>query len=1537
MSELGGSSPPSTAPAVPDISLSYDEIASASKQPIDTGGLYEVHRAELASGRSRTQLAIKQPATDQTVSKNLINEFCEGAALWAKLNAAESVSTPGEVSPKEHIVDLVEWGDSPVPWLAMEYMDAGSLDKALAETDLPLDQALWIGQSVCRALWHAHRQGVVHHDIKPANILLRQTNDGWPFPKVGDWGIAQATLDATEQHGLTAAYAAPEQFDPDQYGRPGPATDIYQVGTLLYRLLTGELPFDGDASTIQKRKLSEDPVPPSDIANVPPAVDKALVPALERSKASRYDTVAYLRDELDALRDVYGRSSEEMSRSSTTSPSDVTGTAAISSVEDAADAAEARSPAGTQSDETDTTSISPGPDDGQESDTFGSWEAYRESLNEREQRTLYSICPGPLQRLFFSAFVSELEHAEQRRDEVASRFESLREDARKQRQLIQDEVYDSQLLGEAFTEDAVDTAMTLERLQEDLTALREEATPYLRSGEQSTIDDLRNDLAEYERYLRAKHKLTRAVERIGPKVDDVEAEIDETVTEGELLGAESEQHLIAALDEISQLIRTARQKLRTESLSESDLRRLDSLVERERMLRSRVTEHNPDLAQRRYDSLVEEVEATVGTIESTLREPRQDGEPLPPKIDRQREKLTEARSRLEGFLDSKATEYLTSTQQEQLDTLHGQLRSQEAFIDGKSEFDDTLSEVNQELDGLEGTIDSALDMEQYLTTRESEQLLEEVDRVRDAARTLSRHLDPLSDADRARYDELIDAIDSLSDRITGYNERFIEQELDRLDNDFSEVGEDGLSLNRAQKLAVIRNDAHNRVIAGPGTGKTFSLACRSKYLVDKDVPADRILALSFSRAAASEIGDRIADLFGITEVDTLTLHSMGRSIAMEANPGHVILVEQSRKREIGRLMRSLYRDHDEFRRHYEQFRELYREAHFSNDSKQQRQYFESLKFSSANTLRGETVTPDFPEERIAHRRIANTLFKQGVEYRYQQFAAWARDHTEREYTPDFTLPEYEISIEYYPPNHLRKRKDWYDRKPEIAELSQIYDDADGNREFITLHGEDHSSDSLSNILRAELNQAGVALDPIADERTLIRETYEHNKTFREIESHFVEFIKKAKSTGFESADLESIEDDTNPIVYHFSHAAAILYEAYKETYQQYNAFDYIDMIFEATDQLERGYAADQADYDHILVDEFQDLNLAQIEMVQAMLDCGSDSHLYAVGDDWQSIYGFKGARPEFFTNFEEFFSPSETTSLNINYRCPPTVVDASSALMKDRDEVVSKSLEAQSSADAMPTVHHIAGTNDYHYEQNAVRHICHLVIKSINEDDRSPDEILIVARNQAGSPFIRDISKQLNELDIPVNQPGGVRVTTAHKAKGTEAEHVIITNATAERTDGFPAVESTDSLTQLVDRSKDSEFAEERRLFYMALTRTKDRLDVQTRAGQVSQFLGDISGFVDDEYIPLNCEQDRVDVTATVSRVKTGNESWTNKQLGTVRLQDRYNLEFAIPKEDGSGTVLEEGAEYRLKNVRVDEYEGQPQFSLDTGTEIIEQ
>jgi PKD repeat protein len=288
--------PPDEIPRVPEIELTYEEIDIGDR--IGAGGNADVNEAVVTREGIDHRLAIKRPRFEGTIKADLVDRFLREAETW------------NELDDHDNIVGVVDWGSSPTPWIALEYMDGGSLGDLLdgdlgdwsGEMDIP--QALWTSLSVLRGVKHAHDYGVAHLDLKPENILFRRTGSGeWQVPKVGDWGLAKLLLKhSMSMDQLSPRYAAPEQFDSETYGAPDKQTDIYQLGAVFYELFTGRPPITGDGASVMYEVLEGEIVPPTELqSNLPSAIDDVLLTALSKRKTDRYESVLYLRDELNDI------------------------------------------------------------------------------------------------------------------------------------------------------------------------------------------------------------------------------------------------------------------------------------------------------------------------------------------------------------------------------------------------------------------------------------------------------------------------------------------------------------------------------------------------------------------------------------------------------------------------------------------------------------------------------------------------------------------------------------------------------------------------------------------------------------------------------------------------------------------------------------------------------------------------------------------------------------------------------------------------------------------------------------------------------------------------------------------------------------------------------------------------------------------------------------------------------------------------------------------------------------------------------------
>ena len=206
----------------------------------------------------------------------------------------------GQQTDHPNVVRILTPREKSRMYIAMEFVEGHSLASVLRESGpLPVERALEIARQVCAALVSLHERGIVHRDLKPENIHLTASGQ----VKILDFGIA--LLESARRltwAGLSSVLGTPDYMAPEQIkGRRGdPRTDLYAVGTLLYEMLTGKLPYDrAHPAAILRAKLKEAPTAPSrHVPGLAPALEAIILRAIERDPRDRQDSAAALLEEL---------------------------------------------------------------------------------------------------------------------------------------------------------------------------------------------------------------------------------------------------------------------------------------------------------------------------------------------------------------------------------------------------------------------------------------------------------------------------------------------------------------------------------------------------------------------------------------------------------------------------------------------------------------------------------------------------------------------------------------------------------------------------------------------------------------------------------------------------------------------------------------------------------------------------------------------------------------------------------------------------------------------------------------------------------------------------------------------------------------------------------------------------------------------------------------------------------------------------------------------------------------------------------------
>ena len=679
-----------------------------------------------------------------------------------------------------------------------------------------------------------------------------------------------------------------------------------------------------------------------------------------------------------------------------------------------------------------------------------------------------------------------------------------------------------------------------------------------------------------------------------------------------------------------------------------------------------------------------------------------------------------------------------------------------------------------------------------------------------------------------------------------------------------------IKLDDEQRKVVLSDEDYTLVIAGAGAGKTTTIEAKVKYLVDnKNISPDRVLIVSFTKKATEELKDRFKKLE--IPVNIATFHSIGNTIINENDQTRHQIVE-------GGFMFNTIRDYlinkledGHFIKRLVLFFASYLTMPF--DESNTTLLFKTLQDNENITLKSEltNMLDDYKQAQTKQKitikdervrsidecRIANFLFINGVDYIYEPVYMHGFKDTTKPYCPDFLIKQgdKEIYLE-----HFGVSEDWKNNRFSQKELDEYKKHA---RDKIILHRE-HGSKliytfskyndgrDLITHLKETLENAGIILSTQSDLEIYkqIAKSAEE-KYFNKFITLVCNFINRFKVNNYTEEKFDDwrtdIKDERTKLFLYIVRQCYRIYEAEKT---RIRAIDFEDMINDASNVLD-GYISrgEKLPYDYILVDEYQDISLQRFDLCEK-LSKASDAKIIAVGDDWQSIFKFSGAKIELFTKFEDRMGYANVLKITKTYRNSQELIDIAGNFVMTNDDQIKKNLQSNKSTKD-PVI--LMSYNDaYEKDENnrgPFYRLGEAIEKSLedivakNGEDKT---VLLIGRYNfdGGSlgkledmfEYQKSKSKVISKKFPKLN----ITFLTAHASKGLGYDNVILINGKDDVL-GFPSKIEDDPVMKLVIKDDDSiDFAEERRLFYVALTRTKNRVYIVTPQLRPSKFILEI-------------------------------------------------------------------------------------------------
>jgi DNA helicase-4 len=715
------------------------------------------------------------------------------------------------------------------------------------------------------------------------------------------------------------------------------------------------------------------------------------------------------------------------------------------------------------------------------------------------------------------------------------------------------------------------------------------------------------------------------------------------------------------------------------------------------------------------------------------------------------------------------------------------------------------------------------------------------------------------------YFKLRKLTNNFEDTRNNHNESFIKLELERTVDFFSHIE---FGLDDQQRRAVVANEDSALIIAGAGSGKTTTMVGKVKYLTERlGVDPYSILPISFTRKSAESLKERI----NTPGVEPQTFHKFGLTALQSVERRKPDIFDESNSRNLFKsFLEELSNDHEYLASLTNFFINYIKIPKSQFDFESLGDYIQYLKDQNYTTYkkvpiphRGRETFRNETVKSIEECMIANFLIFNRINYDYEKPYEFPFHQLGRKksYKPDFTL-ENGIYLEHFgvdkegnvPPFFAGPNESIYEATRSY-QRSMEWKRRTHNSNGTTLL-ESYSYQFMDGTLIDDLVQsleiAGVEMDPMTPTEIwdLIQESGKDEVDgFIELCQTFLSLLK-SNDVNIEELPEKISETDESDFIktraLEFIHLFEPILEMYELHLKENKMIDFNDMISRATEYIQNGDYLCPLKY--VIIDEFQDLSFGRYKILLAIKKQNPDVRFYCVGDDWQSIYRFAGSDISLFKNFEDYFGYTFKAKIETTYRFNDPLISTSSDFILKNPNQTPKTLKAPSSFP--DTYHSIIESEGF---DNDDTDALIQALEELQEDGLNPEsEVYLIGRynfdikriQNRTRDFVISFSNGTLKYKFKKGKYAGkqllIQFVTAHRSKGLEADYVIIINCNSGKY-GFPSGKADDPILNLLLSSADQfENGEERRLFYVAMTRTKRHVVFITDRYRKSKFIKEL-------------------------------------------------------------------------------------------------
>ncbi|WP_065979624.1 UvrD-helicase domain-containing protein [Pseudoalteromonas lipolytica] len=619
-------------------------------------------------------------------------------------------------------------------------------------------------------------------------------------------------------------------------------------------------------------------------------------------------------------------------------------------------------------------------------------------------------------------------------------------------------------------------------------------------------------------------------------------------------------------------------------------------------------------------------------------------------------------------------------------------------------------------------------------------------------------------------------------------------------------------LTKEQRLAVIRDNDRNLVLAAAGTGKTSVMVAKALDLIDRKIAApEKILILAYNKAAASELQERLkkrSTKLGLSQDKSpkiMTFHALGRQILLRSNKSVRMskFCEDSIKLEnwLSRWFSVQIKQNEKFMK---TFIDLSYQPINPFDFKTKEDYDAYIRDNEYRTLQGDKVRG------YQELLISNWLYLNGIEFEYEaQYVSKRRIEIGFDYKPDFYIKDADVYLEHFGiarDGSTRPDIDKNKYKQSMCNKRNLH--LECGTTLIETYHYNWVEGNLEEILAEHIDNLGIPIKKRSNDEVFVK-----LKESGFLLSGIKRYLKCLQAIRVEQlSDAEINERLTEQAIVNsdkYTELLSSIHQAYQRELLEQDAIDFDDMIIKATKVVDNELFTPK--WSHILVDEFQDISGSRMNFLKKLVSKGSTPRLTVVGDDWQSIYRFSGGKLELTTQFKERVGSCSSTMLQKTFRYNNSIAEVAGKFVMQNPEQYKKDVITHTQVDTSQVFLLDSKVNN---EENLSLKTVQIIQKILKNDPQA--NIAVIARYRY---LLNEAKNEVfaNNIDTPI------KFWTFHGSKGLEADYCVLIGFFQGKT-GFPNQNKEEAIIEALLPSMDNyPHSEERRLLYVGLTRAKKK------------------------------------------------------------------------------------------------------------------